>query len=115
MARLLLFSTPRSALSPPSPAPVVVTNPRACTAWDDPERLSENRRSGTASYAHALQNYICRLLRNCRNGHGGNPADRQRSNGFASGSGWARPPASMVMLPCRFTMNGGAMTLILHD
>lgn len=53
-----------------------------------------------------LQDYIWRMLLNRRNGHGGIPADRQRSNGFASGSGWGRPPTSMVKLPCRFTING---------
>lgn len=68
--------------------------------WDDPERSPENRRSGTAELRPSpapCRNYIWALLLlllNRRNGHGGNPKpDRQRSNGFASGSGWARPPA----------------------
>lgn len=95
---------------------MLVTNPPACTTWDDPERLPENRRGGTAGHAHALQDYIWRMLLNRRNGHGGNPADRQRSNGFASGSGWARPPASMVKLPLPPRRQYGDMVaLIPHD
>lgn len=45
---LFCFSPPPDRrFSVPHLQPAVVTNPRACTTWDDPERLPENRRSGT--------------------------------------------------------------------
>lgn len=81
---------------------------RACTTWDDSERLPENRRSGTAIYAHALQRLhlgaCCSTVATVMAAT--QPTDKGVTASRAGVAGAGRPPAFVVKLPCRFTING---------